>query len=98
MRIIFSRRALAQLEEILTYTANESPQAAASVATRVDSLVALLAEQPGLGRSTDIAGVRTFRIAPYPYLLFYFADAERGLLTVLRIRHVARKEDWRTAR
>jgi plasmid stabilization system protein ParE len=98
MKVIFSRRALAQLAKILAYTANESPQAAASMATRVYSLVGLLAEQPGLGRSTEIARVRAFRIAPYPYLLFYLADSERERLTVLRIRHTARKENWQTAR
>jgi len=66
----FSRRALAQLNEILDYLAAESPRAAALFSKRVDTLTSLIERHPQIGRPTDLRNVRVFRAAPYPYLIF----------------------------
>ncbi|MDN3274050.1 type II toxin-antitoxin system RelE/ParE family toxin [Frankia sp. RB7] len=45
----------------------------------------LLAKYPGLGRATDMAGVRVFPIVPFPYLIYYrVAD---DALEVVHVRH-----------
>ena len=49
-----------------------------------------------MGRRTDIESVRVFAVKPYPYLIFY-REAPDGI-TILRVRHMARKDDWRTGR
>jgi plasmid stabilization system protein ParE len=94
----FSRRALRQLNEIAAHVAAENPRTAASILARIETLATLIERHPSIGRPTDLNNVRVFRAAPYPYLIFYHADpkdrAGRGV-TILRVRHTARKENWR---
>ena len=97
MKLTYSRRALTQLNEIVARIAENDPGTAASVARRIKDLVSLIGRHPMIGRSTDLENVRVFRAAPYPYLIFYRVDVGREL-TVLRIRHAARKENWREGR
>jgi plasmid stabilization system protein ParE len=94
----FSRRSLAQLDAILEYLTAENPRVATSFSERVHSLASLIDRQPLIGRPTDLERVRVFRASPYPYLLFYSVDPGGSGITILRIRHTARKEDWRKGR
>lgn len=98
MRVRYSRRALAQISEILVFLAEDSPRAASLFVQRAEALASLLARHPTIGRRTDLAAVRVFAIRPYPYLLFYRVEPGDSGITVLRVRHMARKEDWRTGR
>ena len=98
MKVRFSRVASVQLNEILEFIAEESPRTAALVATRVETLVSLLARRPDVGRPTKIGDVKVFRAAPYPYLIFYRIDATGDHVTVIRVRHTARGDDWREGR
>lgn len=65
---------------------------------RLETLASLLARQPAIGRRTDLQCVRVFALRPYPYPMFYRIDPDDSGIIVLRIRHMARKEDWRTGR
>lgn len=98
MTVRYSRRALAQLAEIIEYYAERNPKVAAKFSARVETLTALLGRQPEIGRRTDIANLRVFRAAPFPYLVFYSIRAGGRGITVLRMRHTARKENWREGR
>jgi addiction module RelE/StbE family toxin len=91
----YSRRALRQLDGIFQYISSENPRAAASVKARIETLVSLLARHPAIGRQTTLEGVRVFLASPYPYLVFYRIDDDEHGITVLRVRHTSRKEDWR---
>ncbi|WP_442896104.1 type II toxin-antitoxin system RelE/ParE family toxin [Bradyrhizobium sp. AZCC 2289] len=51
---------------------------------QIRSTSELLARYPGLGRETDIIGVRVFPIARYPYLVYHRVNA--GELVVLHVR------------
>ncbi|MEJ0012866.1 MAG: hypothetical protein WDM94_09610 [Bauldia sp.] len=46
---------------------------------------------------TNLDEVRVMPAKPYPYLLFDDAGARDGI-TVLRVRHMARDDDWREGR
>jgi toxin ParE1/3/4 len=94
----YSRRALAQLDEILSYLATENRRVAVSLLKRINALASLIERHPAIGRPTDLRNVRVFRAAPYPYLIFYSVHEAGRHITVLRIRHTARKEDWRKGR
>lgn len=96
MRVRYRPAAFAQLLEIIAKIESDSPHVASSFANRVDALLALTARHPDIGRKTARENVRVIPARPYPYLIFYVADPEG--LTVLRIRHMARDEDWRTGR
>jgi toxin ParE1/3/4 len=98
MSVRFTRRALVQLGEILETIAADEPRAAAGFAHRIETMTTLLARHPEMGRATDLGSVRVFSTRPYPYLLFYRAASSGEEIIVLRIRHMARKEDWRRGR
>ncbi len=98
MRIRYSRRALDQLADILSYIEHDNALASRAVAARIVQVVSLLSLRPEIGRPTDKANVRVFRVGPYPFLIFYRVDASQDELVVLRIRHTARNQDWRSGR
>ena len=98
MRVRYTRRALAQISEILATIAEEAPRVAAAFAVRIETLTALLSRHPSMGRTTDLDEVRVFAARPYPYLIFFRVDPGEAGITVLRIRHMARESDWRSGR
>ena len=89
MRIRYTRRAAADLDSVLTYIAERSPQGAYRVSARLQAVVALLAEHPRIGRLTGKRDVRRIVVYPYPYLVFYRAtDTE---VIIHGVRHAARR-------
>ncbi|WP_082076969.1 type II toxin-antitoxin system RelE/ParE family toxin [Bradyrhizobium sp. LTSPM299] len=71
MNVRYTRRALAQIDQALSYIAARSPQGAVHVRDRVLALVTLLQERPYAGRATSRPGVRQLPATPYPYLIDY---------------------------
>jgi toxin ParE1/3/4 len=57
VNVRYTRRALAQIDDALTYIEARSPQGAAHVRDRILALVALLQERPYAGRATSRPGV-----------------------------------------
>lgn len=98
MSLRYTRRALAQLSDILSTIAADAPEAASAFAIRVETLASLLTRHPTMGRPTDLEGVRVFAARPYPYLIFYRVDRNDAGITVLRVRHMAREEHWQSGR
>jgi plasmid stabilization system protein ParE len=96
MTVRYQRHALSQIAEIIKGLSVENATVAAMFARRVEALANLLARHPMIGRRTNLADVRVAPTKPYPYLLFY-RPAANGI-TVLRVRHMARNEDWHAGR
>jgi len=94
LKIRWLRRALANLEAEAAYIAEERPEAAAIVVTRIVEAVELLAEQPALGRSGRVVGTRELVVAGTPYLVPY--RVRRDAVEILRVFHTARRppETW----
>lgn len=67
MRVRFSRRALAQLDDIFTYIAKDNPIAASTVLDHIERLALLLGKYPSMGRPTDKESVRVMSVSRYPY-------------------------------
>jgi toxin ParE1/3/4 len=91
MKVTFSKRAIAQLDEIFGHIARDNPAAAAAVVERIEALALLLGKYPAMGRRTDKEGVRVMGVRQYPYLVFYRIPAEGDEVTILRVRHTARR-------
>ena len=96
MNVRYSRRALAQIAEIVETIAEDAPSVASAFSVRVEALASLISRHPAIGRQTNLASVRVFAARPYPYLIFYREEPDG--ITILRVRHMARKEDWRAGR
>jgi toxin ParE1/3/4 len=71
MRLRYSFRARNDIAHIHEYIAKHNKSAASAVVRQIRSTGELLARYPGLGRETDISGVRVFPIARYPYLVYH---------------------------
>ena len=91
MKVRYSRRALAQVEEIFAYISKDNPKAAAAVVQRIETIALLAGQYPAMGRPTDLADVRAMSVRPYPYVIFYKVLDERNEIRILRVRHTARQ-------
>ena len=88
MRLRYTLPALADLESILDYVVDRSPQGAARIHTRIRAVTGLLLRYPLAGAVTDDSTIRRMTTTPYPYLIFYEAtDAE---IIIHAVRHGAR--------
>ena len=88
MRLRYAPRARTDIAEIYQHIANYSPRAATAVSAQIRATGRLLAEFPGLGRETDISGVRVFPTARYPYLVYYSVRGDD--LVIVHVRHARR--------
>jgi plasmid stabilization system protein ParE len=88
MKLRFTRPALADLENILDYVAEQSPKAARHIQARIHAIFDLIAQQPRIGVQTDDPTLRRAVTVPYPYLIFYEVAGQD--IIVHAIRHGAR--------
>jgi toxin ParE1/3/4 len=85
----YTRRALQQMTEVLDYLEARSPSGAENVKRRLQGIIDLLADHPNCGSTTDKGPIRHFVVIPYPYVIFYRADATG--IVVHGVRHAARR-------
>ena len=90
MKVRYSPRASAQIEEAFDYIARDNPRAAQAFLDRIEAIAALLAQVPGMGREADKANVHSVPLTPFRYRLFYAVRRGRGEIMILRIRHMSR--------
>ena len=94
MRVKWLRKALRNLDEEATTIATDDVAVARLVVKRVLDAVALLAEQPGLGRPGRVPGTRELIVAKTRYLVPYRVRGET--VEILRVFHTSRRlpERW----
>lgn len=94
MRVRWLRKALRNLDEEATYIAADDPTAARLVVARVLEAVALLAQQPGMGRPGRVPGSRELVVLQTRYLVPYRVRGET--VEILRVFHTSRRlpERW----
>lgn len=94
MRVRWLRAALRNLDEEATHIALDDPRAAQLVVERVLTAVAVLSEQPGLGRPGRVPGTRELVVKRTRYLVPYRVRGE--IVEVLRVFHTSRRppERW----
>lgn len=94
MRVRWLRKALRNLDEEATYIAADDPTAARLVVARVLEAVALLAQQPGMGRPGRVPGSRELVVLQTRYLVPYRVRSET--VEILRVFHTSRRlpERW----
>lgn len=89
MRLIWSRAAARDLEEIASYIANESEQAAQRIENRIHKTAKLLLLIPDAGRPGRVTGTRELVVLRTPYILVYRRESDH--IRILRVYHGARR-------
>jgi plasmid stabilization system protein ParE len=88
LRLRYTVRAATELDRILDFVAEQSPQGAQHVRARIRTVIDMLTDYPDAGRSTS-RGLRRVVAHPYPYLIYYRATANE--IVIHGVRHSARK-------
>jgi addiction module RelE/StbE family toxin len=88
MKVRFSPRSIADLDNIRRYVAKDNPAAAWVVASFIRQTIRHLEHWPYQGRATDVKDVRRIVVVNYPYVVFYHVNDERVL--ILEVVHTSR--------
>lgn len=89
MQVKWLRKALQNLDEEAAYIAQDDPSAARLTVQRVMAAVAMLADQPGLGRPGRVPGTRELIVLKTRYLVPY--RVRGGTVEVLRVFHSSQR-------
>jgi plasmid stabilization system protein ParE len=89
VKVRYTRRALRQMTDVLDYIEARSPSGAENVKRRLQDIIDLLADHPNGGRTINKDNLRRFVVTPYPYVIFYRADATG--IVIHGVRHAARR-------
>lgn len=92
MRVRLLDEAQADLRQIYTWIAEDSPASARKVAASIRQQVLGLADFPLVAPVYEEApGCRRLVLLPYPYAAFYRVNQRAGVVEVLRVLHTARQ-------
>jgi toxin ParE1/3/4 len=90
MKLRYERGALADLDEIFAYIAQDNREAAARLVARFEEAAARIAESPYMGEATRKSGFRRFPVGHY--LMVY--EVGRNEVVIHYVRHGARRRPW----
>jgi toxin ParE1/3/4 len=71
VKLRYTLRGAAELDEALAYIEARSPQGARRVQTRIQVIINLLLRHPHADQLTSTGRLRRMIATPYPYLIFY---------------------------
>lgn len=91
LRLTITRLAKLDLDELIVHIGEDDPRAAVDIASRILDRVALLAEQPEIGRRGRRPGTRELVIDDTRYIVAYRVDSTRSRVEILRILHTSRR-------
>ena len=89
MRVRWLRKALRNLDEEASYIANDDSAAARIVVERVLNAVAMLAQQPDMGRPGRVPGTRELVVPRTRYIVPYRVRGDA--VEILRVFHTSRR-------
>jgi toxin ParE1/3/4 len=89
VKTVWTPRARARLRQIRPFVAQDRPDAAERLTTRMVAVIEALREHPHLGRAGAEPGSRELAIGGTPYLVWYRLEGER--VTISTIQHGAQR-------
>jgi toxin ParE1/3/4 len=91
MTLIYSKRAIADLDQIaIYYTAHASPTVAESIGHQLLGVIARIERHPEAAPMvTQRSQVRVATVVRYPFRIFYRVNSET--IDILHIRHTSRR-------
>jgi toxin ParE1/3/4 len=90
--LIVLRRAMRDIETARDYYHAEAPHMVTDFAEQIDAALLTLQTQPKIGSprwglATKMAGLRTWPLTQFPYMIFYFDRSKQ--IEVVRVLHQA---------
>ena len=89
MKLVWTRRALADIDAIFAYVASQNAALAERLTFEIEARVGKLAEHPEIGRPGRVDGTREFVITGTPYILPYRVQDRR--VEILAALHASRQ-------
>jgi addiction module RelE/StbE family toxin len=89
VKVFWSPRAAADLNDLVRFISADKPDAATQVGDRIYQHVEGLASTPHIGRPGILPGTRELIFAPWPYIAIYKIVGEK--VRIIRIRHASRQ-------
>jgi toxin ParE1/3/4 len=89
VKVFWSPRAAADLNELIDFIALDKPGAAERVGDKIYSKVERLTSTPLIGRVGILPKTRELILAPFPYIAVY--KVTRDTVRVIRLRHASRQ-------
>lgn len=89
MRLAWTERALAEIDEIFAYVAADTPAAAERLTLVIKTKAQLLLDHPEIGRPGRVDGTREFVMTGTPYILPY--RVRDGRVEILAALHASRQ-------
>ena len=90
MKIRWLKSSEADLDDTFNYLLESNPQAALHTLDTIRQKVALLADQPYLGRPGRVENTRELVIARTSYIVAYTVDSRTNTVMILRVLHSRR--------
>ncbi len=91
MKLRYTLPALLELDFVLEYLTERSPQGAARVQAQIKAVTELLLVHPNIGIAASEPGIRRAIANPYPYVILY--EPLDDEIIIHSIRHGARKRN-----
>lgn len=88
MKVRYTLRARADLDEVYSYLRERAPNSAETVKSVIERRIAWLADFPLMAPITDEPGIRELTLVRYPYKIYY--EFQRDEVWILHIRHTSR--------
>ena len=89
MKLVFDDQALADLENIFSWIAQDSPSNAKAVVNRLFGSVELLISFPLMGHVGRVPGTFKWVVPRLPYIVVYEVDQAEGRVIVTAVFHGA---------
>lgn len=89
MKIKWLNSAIDNFSNIADYIAEDNPQKARQIVSKIRSAISNLSKQPSMGRLGRVQGTRELVIVGTPYLIIY--RLQQGNIEILRVLHGAQK-------
>jgi len=89
VKLVWTKRALAEIDKIFAFVAADSPMAAERLALLLEASARVLIDQPHMGRPGRVEGSRELVVAGTPYILPYRVSGVR--VEILAVIHTSRQ-------
>lgn len=88
MTLLWTPRSRSDLATIYDWIVQRNRRAAIAVVSCIRERAEMLEQFPGIGRPTEVAGLRVLPVVRYPYLVYHRVAEDE--VTIVHVRHSSR--------